>query len=410
MSISIKFVGSSCVMQKILTTVTAILSFLSAIIFSGRIASACPKYTDEPKKFGSVKIYFEDTTTVEYQLMKYKLDSFYRIQVANGFNGSVLIGYQGHIIYERYYGYADKGTGRRLTKDASVQLASTSKTFTATAIMYLHQHKYLHIDDKVKDYLPNFPYANVTIKMLLNHRSGIPDYLKWYARYRKNTMTPIYNDELLGLFAQYKPGLEFTPDTRFKYSNSNYAILARLIEEVTEMTYKDFMHQYFFEPMGMKNTFVYDPAVGLPGKATKSYHYNWTEYPIVFSDGIYGDKGIYSTVQDMYRWDQSFYFYEFLDSNTTEYAYGPCSFERAGVKNYGLGWRMYCYPDGDKVVFHNGWWHGNNTVFLRFIKDNFTIIVLGNKYNKNIYNHGPALYRLVNNSPLSSGFEEEGYE
>lgn len=397
-------------MRKRLIVLSAMVALV--VMCSAYIAKlhAEPKYTGEPKKFGSINLYFEDTTTVEYQLMRYKLDSFYKSQVARGFNGSVLIGYHGQIIYERYFGYADKGLGRKLTPDAGVQLASTSKTFTATAIMYLHQHKYLNINHKVQAYLPTFPYANITIKMLLNHRSGLPDYLKWYARYRKNTASPVYNDEVLQLFSEYRPGLDFIPDTRFKYSNSNYAILARLIEEVTEMRYKDFMQQYIFDPLGMTNTFVYDPAVGLPGNATKSYRADWVEYPIMFADGVYGDKGIYSTVRDMYKWDQSFYNFQFLDSFTTEFAYGPCSFESGGVKNYGLGWRMYCYPDGDKVVFHNGWWHGNNTVFLRFIHDNFTIIVLGNKYNKGIYQHGPALYRLINNSPMSSEFEEEGFE
>lgn len=372
--------------------------------------TACPKYIGEPKTYGSIKLNFEDTTTVEYRLMVYRLDSFYRTQTARGFNGSVLVGYRGNILYERYFGYADKRTGRKLSPDAAVQLASTTKTFTATAVMYLHQHKYLDINHPVQTYLSDFPYKNITIKMLLNHRSGLPDYLKWFARYKSNTITPVYNDELLQMFSKHKPGLEFTPDTRFKYSNSNYAILGRLIEEVTEMNYRDFMQQYIFDPLGMEDTFVFDPALGLPGNATKSYKYNWEEYPIVFSDGIYGDKGIYSTVRDMYKWDQSFYYFAFMDSSTTQKAYGPCSFERPGAKNYGLGWRMYCYPDGDKIVFHNGWWHGNNTMFLRFIKDDFTIIILGNKYNKAIYQQGRIIYNLVNNSPMSADFEEEGAE
>lgn len=357
-----------------------------------------------------MNIFYEDTASYEFQQMRRKLDSFYAIQVARGFNGSVLVGYQGHIIYERYFGYADKNRGLKLNKSAPVQLASTSKTFTATAIMYLHQHKYLNIDHPVQTYLPSFPYPNITIKMMLNHRSGIPNYLTWWGRYNKNTITPVTNDDLLNFFAKYKPPVEFAANTRFKYNNSNYAMLARLIEEVTEMPYKDFMKEYIFDPIGMKNTFVYDPVDGFPANCTRSYRADWVEYPIVFSDGITGDKGIYSTVRDMYRWDQSFYDYEFIDSQTTEYAYGPCSFEASGIKNYGLGWRMYCYPDGDKVVFHNGWWHGNNTVFLRFINDNFTIVVLGNKYNKGIYQHGPAIYKLISNSPVSNTFEDDGME
>lgn len=388
-------------------TTSLFLLFILACIFPTGHANAHPPYHDEPKKFGSISLNYTDTNSLEYQTMIARLDSFYEREVRMGFNGSVLIGYKGQILYERYFGYANKTTHKKLTPYTASQLASTSKTFTATAIMYLHEHNYLDIDHRIQTYLPTMPYKDVTIKMLLNHRSGIPDYIKWVPRYRKDTKTPIYNDELIELFAKYKPGLEFTPNTRFKYSNSNYAILARIIEEVTEMNYRDFMKMYFFDPLGMTSTFVYDPGQGMPENGTHSYRYNWSEFTDMFADGVIGDKGIYSTVRDMYRWDQSFYDHDFLSESTVQYAYGPCSFERPGVKNYGLGWRMYCYPDGDKIVFHNGWWHGNNTVFLRFINDNFTIIVLGNKYNRNIYRQGQVVYRLINNSPVSADFDEE---
>lgn len=127
----------------------------------------------------------------------------------------------------------------------------------------------------------------------------------------------------------------------------------------------------------------------------------------MFADGVYGDKGVYSTVQDMYKWDQSFYQNVLLSNETLEMAYGPCSFEKPGVKNYGLGWRMLCFPNGDKIIYHNGWWHGNNTVFYRFIKDNFTIIILGNKYNNNIYRQAPIVYGLARNKPISAHFDTE---
>jgi CubicO group peptidase (beta-lactamase class C family) len=115
----------------------------------------------------------------------------------------------------------------------------------------------------------------------------------------------------------------------------------------------------------------------------------------MFADGVYGDKGVYSTVEDMYRWDQSFYENKLLSNETIELAYGPCSFEKKGIKNYGLGWRMLCFPDGNKIIYHNGWWHGNNTSFYRFIKDNFTIVVLGNKYTTNIYRQAPSIVNIV---------------
>ena len=211
--------------------------------------------------------------------------------------------------------------------------------------------------------------------------------------------------------AAHVPHLEFRPNSRFKYCNTNFAVLARLVERVTEMNFYDFMSRYVFQPLGMNSTFVYNPQKGLPQNAAISYKRNWWREPDMFADGVYGDKGIYSTVEDMYRWDQSFYQNKLLSNETMELAYGPCSFERPGVKNYGLGWRMLCYPDGYKIIYHNGWWHGNNTCFYRFIKDNFTVIVLGNKYNNGIYRQPQALYNIVNGTAADSTHKaEEGEE
>jgi CubicO group peptidase (beta-lactamase class C family) len=371
--------------------------------------SASPRFADEPKKFGEVALTYSDTNSREWQPTKKSLDSFYNQQARLGFNGSVLIGYKGKILYERYVGFADREKQIPLSPAAPSQLASTSKTFTGAAVLYLHEHKYLNINDPVSNYLKSFPYPNITVKMLLCHRSGLPDYLHWVTKYNKDTRTPIYNNKVLALMAANKPPLDFKPDTRFKYSNSNYAMLALVIEEVTSMPYKTFMHKYVFQPLGMNHTYVYDPAEGMPANATVSYKANWAREPVMFADGVYGDKGIYSTVEDMYRWDQSLYANKMLSNETLELAYGPCSFEKPGVKNYGLGWRMLCYPDGYKIIYHNGWWHGNNTCFYRFIKDNFTIIVLGNKYTGSIYRQPMAVYKIVNGTTAGSGQgEDEG--
>lgn len=387
---------------------TTILIFITAASCFLGAQSVARTNSDEPKKLVPPPIIYEDSTKPQVREAIHKLDSFYAIQRRAGFNGSVLVGYKGKIIYERYYGVANREMGVPLSPQTASQLASVSKTFTGAAILYLHQHKYLNIDEKVSTYLKQFPYPQVTVKMLLCHRAGLPDYTKWIPRYRKDTRTPITNHDVLEMFARYKPALEFKPNTHFKYSNSNYAILASIIEEVTELNFKDFMQKYVFTPLGMKNTYLYDPVKGPPAyKSTISYKYNWRREPDMFADGVYGDKGVYSTVQDMYKWDQSFYQNVLLSNETLEMAYGPCSFEKPGVKNYGLGWRMLCFPNGDKIIYHNGWWHGNNTVFYRFIKDNFTIIILGNKYNNNIYRQAPIVYGLARNKPISAHFDTE---
>jgi len=357
------------------------------------VAEAAP--APDPAEYKSISLAFTDTTTPECRAIIRGLDSFYNKQVAGGFNGSVLVGYKGKILYERYFGYANRATGLRLSASTPSQLASTSKPFTATAILWLYQNKYLDINAPVAKYLKDFPYDNITVKMLLCHRSGLQDYVKMGLTYWKDNNAIMYNEDLLQLFIKYKPALNSKPNTRFEYSNSNFALLARIVEEVSKMPYKKFMTKFIFQPLGMQHTFVYDPAEPKNPNQAISYKYNWQIEPDMFADGVYGDKGIYSTVEDLYRWDQSFYQHALLNEKTLNLAYSPYSFEKPGVKNYGFGWRMMNYPDGYKIIYHNGWWHGNNTVFYRFVQDNFTIIILGNKYNSRIYGQTKPVYDII---------------
>ena len=363
-------------------------------------------FSEKPISMPPMKLTY-DTTSPQIREIISRLDKFYQTQVHAGFNGGVLIGYKGNILYERYFGFSNREQKRALTANSGSQLASVSKTFTGAAVLYLYQHKYLDIDKPVQFYIKNFPYPNITLRMCLCHRSGLPDYTHWVPSYHSDMRTPIDNEQMLDLMAIHKPGLEFKPNSRFTYSNTNYATLARVVELVTQMTFAEFMSKYIFLPLGMQHTFIYNPSSGLPAEAAISYRANWAREPDMFADGVYGDKGIYSTPEDMYRWDQSFYQNRLLSNETIEMAYGPCSFERPGVKNYGLGWRMLCFPDGNKIIYHNGWWHGNNTSFYRFIKDNFTIVVLGNKFTNTIYHHAPAIFGIVKGVSADAGFDTE---
>ena len=393
--------------SNILVTVLSIL--LIACHSETQPASArtnSSKFHEAPIK-APVAPFTYDTTSPESRNIITQLDDYYRKQVRAGFNGSVLIANKGKVIYERYFGFSNKEQKIPLTANSSCQLASVSKTFTGAAILYLYDHKYLDLNETVQHYIHEFPYPNITIKMLLDHRSGLPDYTHWVPLYNKNNAAPITNAAMLALMVQHKPAVESRPNSRFKYCNTNFAILAMVIERVTEMNYSYFMSKYIFQPLGMAHTFVYNPAAGLPAEAAISYKFNWRREPDMFADGIYGDKGIYSTPEDMYRWDQSFYQNKLLSNETIELAYGPCSFEKPGIKNYGLGWRMLCYANGNKVIYHNGWWHGNNTSFYRFIKDNMTIIVLGNKFTNSIYHQAPAIYSIVKGVPVVNGFDTE---
>lgn len=363
-------------------------------------------FFEEPAKPADMPLIY-DTISDEAQRITKELDAFYARQARAGFNGSVLVGYKGKVVYERYFGYANREKRIPLDRSSSCQLASVSKTFTSAAVLYLYEKGKLNIDYPVQYYIKEFPYRGISLRMLLSHRSGLPEYTHWVPVYRKDTRTPMTNEDMIALMCKHKPRVEARPNTKFKYCNTNFAVLARIVELVSGMPFPEFMSKNIFAPLGMTNTFVYEPDKGLPGKATISYRYNWVREPDMFADGVYGDKGIYSTVEDMFRWDQSFYNRSLLSSESINLSYGPCSFEKPGIKNYGLGWRMLCYPNGNKVIYHNGWWHGNNTSFYRLIKENMTIIVLGNRFNKGIYRQAPVVYSIVRGIDGVQGFDED---
>jgi CubicO group peptidase (beta-lactamase class C family) len=380
--------------------------FFTACSTQGKPKEQPEPAPETPPQFGKVNIDLSDTNAAAFKSMIYRLDTFYKRQVAAGFNGSVLVGYRGQILYERYFGYSQKESGAMWNDDTRSQLASTSKTLTSAAILLLRDKGLLNIDDPVSKYLKSFPYEGISVRMLLNHRSGLPDYIKFAAKPANKLY--LNNDDVVQLFATKKPKLLFTPNTAFKYSNSNYALLASVVESVSGMKFAYFMKRFIFQPLRMDCTFVLEPEEEKQCTAAFCYNAKWIMEPDMHLDGVAGDKGIYSSVRDLYRWDQALYTNKLLKYSTIEEAFKPYSFEQPGVKNYGLGWRMLNYADGTKIVFHNGWWHGNNTCFFRFIQDNFTIIVLGNKYNRNIYRQPQQIYQLVMNTKDSvKTFETE---
>jgi CubicO group peptidase (beta-lactamase class C family) len=143
------------------------------------------------------------------------------------------------------------------------------------------------------------------------------------------------------------------------------------------------MKQAFFEPLGMTHTFVF--SMDMADRVVPSYNWKNQQEAFTYLDAVVGDKNIYSTPRDLLRWDMALSYGSLFKASSLDSAYAGYSYEKKGIKNYGLGWRLYEFPTGKKVIYHNGWWHGNNTVFSRLTQDSATIIVLGNKYNRRIY-------------------------
>lgn len=336
-----------------------------------------------PEKFDSAAIQ-------QKQAMIFSLDTFFTNRsIENGFSGSVLVSVKGEPVYEKCFGYCNYRNKDLMHDTASFQLASVSKTFTATAILYLIEKDLLSLNDSLQKFFPKLPYKGITIQQLLCHRSGLPNYL-YFASGKCNKGQYLSNNDVIELMIKEKPAVAAKPNKKFEYCNTNYLLLASIAEKVTGKSFKDFMQETFFTPLGMHHSFVYDYRDSVESKIAVSYNSKWQiQYDDCF-DGVTGDKGIYSTVHDMFLWDKAFYEGKILSQEMMAEAYKPRSFEKPGIRNYGYGWRLIQKPDSTYLVYHNGWWHGNNTVFSRNIQDTTAVIILSNKYNRYVYNVKPV--------------------
>lgn len=304
----------------------------------------------------------------------------------NTMNGSFLVAKNGQIIFERYNGFANKNEGTKITAETPVQIASVSKVLTATAVLKLVNAGKIDLDQKVNTILKTFPYEDCTIRMLLSHRSGMRNYAYFTDRDksvwdRHNQLT---NKDILDILATKNVGLESRTGTRFSYCNTNYAMLALIIEKITGLSYKEAMSEMIFKPLGMTHTYVFDDDKERK-KIVPSYKGNGVEIGFDYLDNVYGDKNIFSTVRDLLKFDRARNAPGFLKPELLKQVYTGYSNERKGTKNYGLGIRMINWDSGQNYYFHNGWWHGNTSSYIPLMKEHVTIIALSNKMTRNTY-------------------------
>ena len=336
---------------------------------------------------------------------KIKIDSFYNKFINSPYySGSFLVAKNGRIIYEDYTGFSNAKTGKKIDANTAIHLASVSKVLTATAILKLVQENNLMLDQKVTDWIPKFPYKNVTIRTLLNHRSGLPHYSNFPSIMKKawNKKKVLTNNDILDLMVKQKFKPIFAHNARFDYCNTNYVILALIIERATGQNYRDAMQTLIFKPLGMKNTFVFNYETDRD-TVSKSYRastiFPWDQY-----DNLYGDKNVYSTPRDLVKFDLATYSPDFIKPELLQeayYGYSAANVPNA-IKDYGLGMRMRYLANKEKLVYHNGWWHGNNTSFVPVKKDTVTIICLGNKYSNRPY----ATLNMASNLFFKKNVEE----
>lgn len=328
--------------------------------------------------------------------------SFYDLVLRpSGFNGAILVAKNGQVVFEKYAGEQHLGRKDSIDANTSFHLASVSKTFTGMATLKLWEEGKLDINQEVAAYLPGFNYPGVTVKTLLNHRSGLPNYVHVMEEKGWDRKVQVTNQDVLNFLITRKNDLLVgRPDRNFTYCNTNYALLALVIEKVSGKTFGQYLTDVFFKPLGMEHSFVFQP--GMEENVVPSYNWKNKQEAFTYLDLVYGDKNVYSTPRDMLKWANALSYGNMFRKETLDAAYTGYSNERPGVKNYGLGWRLYLYPDNRKVIYHNGWWHGNNTVFTRLVDDSATVIILGNKYNRRIYD-AKKLYSAFGSYDAQSG-------
>lgn len=321
------------------------------------------------------------------------LENYYHLYwEKNNLSGNFLVAKNGEVFFEKGQGVADRLQKKSLTKHTPLHIASVSKVLTSTAVLKLADAQRIDLDQKVAEILPDFPYPFVTVRMLLNHRSGLPHYSNFTAiKGVWNTKQVLKNQDVFDLLKKHQFKLIFIPDSQFNYCNTNYVLLALIVEKVTGLNFREAMKKMIFEPLKMNNTYIFDYQLH---KDTCSQSYvSSKKYEFNYMDDLYGDKNVYSTPRDLLKFDLATYSPKFLSKELREQVYRGYSNEIKGINNYGLGIRMSNLYNGKTIYFHNGWWHGNTSSYTTIKHDTVTIIALSNRYTKIVYN-ARSLHRL----------------
>ena len=292
----------------------------------------------------------------------------------------------GIILKKAAYGMADLEHGVPIETDTAFRLASVSKQFTAMAIMMLGEAGQLDYDDPITRFLPDLSRLGdgITIRHLLTHTAGLPDYYDVIVEI-SGVERPLTRHALDVYSAWGEP--VFKPGERYEYSNPGYELLALIVEKASGQTYAGFVEGRIFAPLDMSNSIVFGERARKIEK--RAYGYSKSKdsdgYELDDDDPlnyIIGSGGIYSTVEDMYHWDQGLYGEQLVSHETLEEAFTPNRLNSGEEHPYGFGWGIGKHL-GRRRVAHAGGWVGFDTFIGRYLDDGFSVIVLSNRSGTN---------------------------
>lgn len=372
-------------MKKYIKYITiALIVIFSSFVISTKSDTATEETTPEFVEV-SVPTKKENQILVEHfpedktQKVNHKLDSLLqRINKRHDFHGSLLVAKNGKILYNNQIGYADFKKKEPINEASVFQLASVSKQFTAAAIMLLYERNQIQLTDTVNNYFPGFPYEGVTIKNLLNHTGGLPKYF-WVAEHKWNQVKAPTNSEMMDLLESSNVQRFFKPGRNFDYSNTGYFVLASIVEKVTGMPFSEFVAKNIFEPLDMKDSFVYSfENDSIRSNQLDGYrlYRGWRHLKIegTVNDAIVGDKNVYATSDDLFKWILGLNNGKLLSKESLDLMYAKGETVYGRKIPYGFGFRI----DTKQVntIYHHGKWNGFSTGLTQYREDDLVVIVL----------------------------------
>ncbi len=325
-----------------------------------------------------------------------KVDAFLEEMYTNKFfNGTLLIAEKGKAVYHNSLGVANPKTGEKLSANASFRLASVSKQFIGMGIMILKEKGKLDYDDNIKKYLPELKYEDVTIRNLLNHTGGLPDYMDLFEK-NWDTETPIddrktaFNADMVAMYAKMMPPIDFKPGDKYAYSNTGYVLLGEIIERASGVPIRDFLQKNIFDKAGMTNAQAFSPTDEFTVK-NRVYGFSYSsdgqgfeENDWTFLNGMIGDGGIYASAPDMLKWSNALTENKLVKRTTLEEAYKPVTLNDGTQSDYGFGWGLNISEEDGHLegVQHTGSWVGFRTVIVLNFDTERTFILLTNNSSR----------------------------
>jgi CubicO group peptidase (beta-lactamase class C family) len=319
------------------------------------------------------------------------------LQQNNHFNGGVLLIKNDSVIFKETFGYTDYSQTKKLDVHSAFRLASVSKQFTAAGIMLLKEQGKLEFDDPITKYLPNLKYSKSTIRNLLNHTSGIPDaYMGFPNKYKEEIGSELEISEVVNLLEKANLPYANEPNSKFKYNNTGYVLLAAIVESVSGESFESFMNRELLEKLEMKDSRVWNLVTLNPQFKNKTgsfrvHNDQITELPPGVFDGISGDGGIFCSLNDFIIWNEFWDGNDLLSNETIAEAFKVSNFNNGKENTYAFGWNV----TDNGGAWHNGSWLGARTLIARNGKLKNCLVVLDNSSSVNVDFIGQQLVQLL---------------